>query len=166
MLFLDSLVIHFGDGNRTNSWHLVTLIRFPLQLMASLGYLQRAGRPDTVKDFDEHELLSWTSAPHPVNRWPLRAGGFVAIEPVASSNREAVVRAMACEDLGMALVPNGTQDRLRLPRDGLVPLLPDVVGCDVALNVSLPKTSEGNLRPSRVVESIQNYLAKAGFERL
>lgn len=158
------LIFHGDDGDSANSWQLITLARIPLQIMASRLYLRRAGCPETVEELDKHELLSWTYV-QPADRWPLRAGGFIEVEPSMSSNQSTVVDFMAHAHMGLALLPNVPMARFGLPKTELVPVLPDVVGRDLALNVSLPKTGEGSLMPSRVVELIQDYLAKAGLER-
>lgn len=159
------LVCHFDGRDSAESWRVITLARVQLQIMASPDYLRRVGRPETVADLDEHDLLSWTSSAHPADRWPLRSGGFIEVEPLASCNHVPSIRAMAGANLGLALVLEGPLHRLGLPADDLVPVLSDVVGTDIEINLSLPRTLGDSARPSRVIALLQEYLAKAKFKQ-
>ena len=95
-------------------------------LVASPGYLQRHGAPDTPQDLAAHTTLSFSDPQHEV-RWPLRndKGEEVHIElkPQLSCNDFIVLVEAAVRGRGIALLPSiATQEELR--RGQLVPVLP------------------------------------------
>ena len=95
-------------------------------LVASPGYLQRHGAPDTPQDLASHTTLSFSDPQNEV-RWPLRndKGEEVHIElkPQLSCNDFIVLVEAAVRGRGIALLPSiATQEELR--RGQLVPVLP------------------------------------------
>ena len=95
-------------------------------LVASPGYLQRHGAPDTPQDLAAHTTLSFSDPQHEV-RWPLRndKGEEVHIElkPQLSCNDFIVLVEAAVRGRGIALLPSiATQEELR--RGQLMPVLP------------------------------------------
>jgi len=94
--------------------------------VASPGYLQRHGTPDTPQDLASHTTLSFSDPQHDV-RWPLvnDKGEEVQIElkPQLSCNDFIVLTEAAVRGRGIALLPSiATQEELR--RGQLVPVLP------------------------------------------
>ena len=106
------VVRHFGTGRGT--------------LVASPGYLQRHGTPDSPQDLATHTTLSFSDPQHEV-RWPLRndKGEEVSIElkPQLSCNDFIVLTEAAVRGRGIALLPSiATHEELR--RGQLVQVLP------------------------------------------
>ena len=88
-------------------------------LVASPGYLQRHGAPDTPQDLAAHTTLSFSDPQHEV-RWPLRndKGEEVHIElkPQLSCNDFIVLVEAAVRGRGIALLPSIATQEEPAPR--------------------------------------------------
>ncbi|MEM9493272.1 MAG: LysR family transcriptional regulator, partial [Myxococcota bacterium] len=154
------LAIQFGDSQRPGPWVITPLALVSVHILASPKYLQRAGRPQTIADLAQHRLASWTVPGHPEDHWPLRAGGHVEVAPVLMSNDIHMLRQQARAGIGLVLLPEPHLDLLGLPVDELVPILGDVVGCDIAVSLCLPEATAGSARVMRFVELTRGFLQR------
>jgi DNA-binding transcriptional LysR family regulator len=101
---------------------------FGRTVVASPGYLERFGTPQTVAELDRHRLITFTANPQ-MNRWPLggrhKDGAFQA-RGHTRSDSIALTLALVRQGAGIARV----MDLLALPlirRGELVPLLQDQI---------------------------------------
>lgn len=158
------LIVHFSDDADADALRIITLAHVPLRIVASAAYLQRAGLPTTLEDLARHDLFAWSAPERSPDRWPLRSGGVIEVEPLVSSNDPIMVRSMARADLGLALALDGPNARLGLPSDDLVRVLPDLVGAEVPMNLSIPRALGANPKLARVVDVVQQRLLAAGIK--
>lgn len=108
-------------------------------LVASPDYLARAGRPERPSDLLRHDCLHFTNLPGN-QTWPLRRGGRTIHQPVRpsfSSNNTELLRSMALNDKGLALVPEFiARDDVATGR--LSVLMTDYVLPDLPVNLVYP----------------------------
>lgn len=108
-------------------------------LVASPDYLARAGRPERPSDLLRHDCLHFTNLPGN-QTWPLRRGGRTIHQPVRpsfSSNNTELLRSMALNGKGLALVPEFiARDDVATGR--LSVLMTDYVLPDLPVNLVYP----------------------------
>lgn len=155
------LVIGFGERAPPGSWLVSELLRVPVRILASPEYLARHGEPRSVAELAAHPLASWVAPGGAPDRWPLRAGGSVAVAPVMVSNDPHMLRQHARAGLVLVLVPDADLDLLGLPVDELAPVLEQEVGGSVALELGMPAALADSPRIARVVGMIRQLLARA-----
>jgi DNA-binding transcriptional LysR family regulator len=104
--------------------------------VASPAYLSRRGRPGSVDDLVDHDcILGMGGGDRPLRRWPLAAGGEVAVDgPFASDSMEAQLAACR-EGLGIGLFPRVAGVLDDVARGRLVELLPGQLGAEVSLSL-------------------------------
>ena len=103
--------------------------RVPVRLLASPAYLDARGRPDSVEELAEHDLLAWTGSQRERARlWPRPDGTTFSVKPVLSSNDAHLIRTLANAGLGIALTVDAPQVRGTLVGDDLEFVLDGVVG--------------------------------------
>ena len=153
------LVIHFGERISSDQWQVTQLATIPVRVVASPQYLERSGRPRTVADLSGHRLLSWTNIDHPADRWPLHAGGSVAVAPALSSNDAHAMRMQARAHAGLVLLPDAALDLVGLPVDDLVPVLDDQIGRPLPVQVSAPAVIAESPRIARMAALLQSFVA-------
>ncbi len=95
-----------------------------IRVLASPGYLERHGTPQTPADLAQHVLLGF-SQPESLNDWPLHdAGGNVLhIKPDIASSSGETLRQMALADLGIVCLSD-FMTRADRGAGRLVPLFP------------------------------------------
>jgi DNA-binding transcriptional LysR family regulator len=133
------MAVHFSEAPPKGKWLSYVVVRMPQMLIASKEYLARAGTPGSVEDLAEHELFSWQHPGEDARAWPLRAGGTFAVEPRLISTDIHLLHHCCLAGLGIGLAPDGGVPHPGFPSDTLVPVLPDLVGRDRALRVSVPE---------------------------
>jgi LysR family transcriptional regulator, regulator for bpeEF and oprC len=99
--------------------------------VGSAAYLERRGRPSSVRELAHHEVLALGIARGPTH-WPLIRGGTVTVKPALRCNDYGLLLEAAVHGLGLALVPlimvraHPRQDDLELILDGTVGARRDV----------------------------------------
>ncbi|MBY6027985.1 LysR family transcriptional regulator [Halomonas sp. DP8Y7-1] len=84
--------------------HARLLGRSRLHLVASPGYLSRAGRPTSVTELEQHQLIGFL-APSSLNRWPVE-GMDDEISPSMSTSSGEVMRRLCLAGEGIACLSN------------------------------------------------------------
>jgi DNA-binding transcriptional LysR family regulator len=158
------IAIHFGD-RRTSQGVRRELVRMPIRVLASPNYLARRGTPTSVGEFAEHRLAAWLGPDHDALAWPLRAGGSVPVTPMLISNDAHVLRRHVRAGVGLALLPDADLDPFGLPVDELVSVLDEVVGTDVALNLTMPEALADSRKIMKLVELIREFCSPASRAR-
>lgn len=117
------LAIRIGELD-DSSLHARLLGKSPLRLLASPGYLARAGTPETVEDLAHHSLLGFSQLDH-LNRWPLRGvdGEDVHIVPTLLASSGSTLMELAIQGEGIVCLADFMT---RTPRrtQALVEVLP------------------------------------------
>lgn len=132
MLDVDGdLAIHWGPLPERGAQIARRMSAAPLRLLASRGYAEAFGVPQSIDDLASHRLLTFDGHGLQGDRLPLLDGGSVPVMPAARSNNIIASWEMARLGGGIALVPN-----VRLPGDGwlaedVVVVLPEQVGHDL-----------------------------------
>lgn len=129
------LYVLFGSLPPEGPYRTFVLMRTPMRLLASSAYLQRHGRPSTLEELVEHELLNWCG-PNQEASWPLLTGGALPIEPWLSCPNLYTVRLLVAAGQGIALLPaNPRLDELF--GDRLEQVLPEHVGWEATARAVL-----------------------------
>ena len=131
------VVVWFGDGAPAGSWNSHTVLTMRQRLLADSGYLAARGTPRTLEDLAAHDLLVWTPPGDPAPCLYTLAGAALPISPALSSPDIHLIHECARLGQGIAWAPDG-----RLPampgRPALIPVLEEIVGCEVALRLAVP----------------------------
>ncbi len=84
-----------------------TLVRVPLQAVASPAYLATHGEPHTPRDLRAHAcLMGFARGELPDTHWPLLGGGVVRVASAFSSNEISLLLHAALRGHGIALLPS------------------------------------------------------------
>jgi DNA-binding transcriptional LysR family regulator len=156
------VILHFGAPPTTGSFRTFALIRFPEHLLASPGYLDRHGSPQTLDELRAHRLLSWMYAGFDGRRWALRDGGEFEVSPAFISNHVYTVRELAARGQGIALLPDADIAKGTVPGEQFVVVLPELVGREVGIWVLLPEAQVMTPR-SRAAVKLLRELAQGIF---
>lgn len=159
------IAIHFGGGPTSPRGVRRELVRMPIRVLASPQYLARRGPPTSVAELAEHRLAAWQGPEHDPLAWPLRDGGRVAVAPMLISNDAHVLRRHVRAGFGLALLPDADLDPFGLPVDELVPVLDEVVGSDVALNLTMPEALAESRKITKMVDLIREFCSPASRAR-
>jgi DNA-binding transcriptional LysR family regulator len=149
------IAIHFGGGEPRGSYLMRELLRVPIRIVASPEYLTHRALPASTAELDGHRLAAWSGPESDVREWPLRAGGTVSVAPMLISNDAHVLRRHVRAGFGLALLPDADLDPFGLPVDELVPVLDDVVGGSVALNLTMPEALADSPKIAKMVELLR-----------
>lgn len=104
-------------------------------VVGSPDYLARRGTPATPDDLAGHDcLVDFAGEPTPQRRWPLLAGGEVAVSGPLSGNSVLLLQSAVLAGMGLALLPWPlVAEDVRVGR--LVVVLEHEVGSDASLSV-------------------------------
>jgi DNA-binding transcriptional LysR family regulator len=152
------VVLHFGDDSPP-AWVSHELLRMPVRLLATLGYLRRRGQPREPSELAEHTLLAWTMTGL-ASSWPLHDGTTLRISPVLTSNDAHVVRQAMLSGVGMALLPDADIPDPHVAAGGIVRVLDEQVGCSLALRLSFPAVLAGSPKIAQIAAIAQQWVAR------
>lgn len=152
------MAIHFGEDTPRGPWLSHVVMRLQEGLLASKEYLQRRGTPRSLEELHGHELFSWDAPGDDPRSWPTRRGTAFTIEPVLIAADIHLIRSCCIAGLGIGLVPNAELADPGTPEDLLVPVLPDVVGRERAVRVSVPEALADIPKIKRVLAHIHHFL--------
>lgn len=163
--FAESLVgvdmaIHFSDAVPKGKWISYVVTRLQEHLVAGKEYLARRGTPASVADLATHELFAWQVPGSDPRVWPLRAGGTFAVEPTLVSSDIHLIRHCCLAELGIGLIPDGMLPDPGFLPDALVPVLPDLVGRERALRVTVPAALADLPKIKMVLDRIRDIVGE------
>ena len=150
------LLFHFGEAPPRPGWVSRLVGRAPLVPLASEAYLAELGRPRSPDELVEHRVLAWRVGRAIPTQWPLRAGGFVDVEPVFCSRNGLLMHRLAEEGIGILL--GDPNPRVRTAPRPLVPVLDDQIGCFVTLYCLLPADERLSPRQRVILDAILGAL--------
>lgn len=132
------VAITIGGRQPGGRWVSMQILPVRQRLLATESYLSEYGRPSGVADLANHELIAWQPPGEGAIRWHLCSGGTFEVSPVLISPDVHLIRQVAGAGQGIAYAPDG------LPADGpaLVPVLDEVVGRDLSMNIVVPAAME------------------------
>lgn len=132
------VAITLGARQPGGRWVSMKVMPIQQRLLASESYLAQRGPPTSVEDLAAHELISWDPPGESPLQWHLRSGGTIEVAPALISPDVHLIRQVAGEGQGLVYAPDG------LPTDGpvLLPVLDDVLGRDLSMNVVVPVAME------------------------
>ena len=136
---VDIAVLCDQQNDPTGHWRSRPLLRVGERLEASRAYLQRHGIPRSIDDLEHHRLLGSPGSGATPLRWPLHAGGSVAVEPTLTTNEVGLLRQFTALDMGIALVPNIALPTAAPDDTDLVPVLEGIVGRSHELRAFVPE---------------------------
>ena len=146
-------MIYFGASVPEGDWYSRVIIRAPLRLLASPGYLSRAGAPQTPSELAAHPVAVWSGAGHEPDVLPLLDGGTLPVRPWFVSNNLEMAMDSVLAGMGIAMGPIFGDMR------GLVPVLEHVVGTEQIVRALSPHASSRDARVRAVQENINRFVA-------
>lgn len=157
------LVIHFGEKSPIGPWVSRELVRIRVGLLASKTYVQQRGIPTSIEGLGSHELLGWELANEDACQWPLRTGSSFAVKPFITASDVHFLRQLAFAGLGIALMPVATIQNAGEIEEALVPVLPDMVGKEIALRVIVPAALTHVPRIKVLLELLEPFVGRLGL---
>ncbi len=133
------LIGQFRDVLPLGDHRTFVMQRFPVRLLASPRYLDARGRPSSVEDLAEHDLLAWTGhRPERVGVWRCLDGATFPVTPAVASNDTHLIRCLAAAGQGIALVADAPQVVGTLGSIELEPVLDGIVGEEAHGRILIP----------------------------
>jgi DNA-binding transcriptional LysR family regulator len=150
------VALHFGAHSPPGPWVSHEILRLREWVVGRADYLALRGAPASLEDLAGHQLFAWEGPDNDPRRWPLRSGGALAVDPALVSPDVHLIRQCVLAGLGLALVPDGM-----LPDPGeegaVVPVLPDLVGRDLALRLVVPSALTDLPRIKAVLRHVRAF---------
>jgi DNA-binding transcriptional LysR family regulator len=127
-------------------------------LLAHQSYLERRGTPKTIADLKNHELLAWQAPGEDARVWHTRKGASFTVQPSVIATDIHMIRHCCISGLGIGLVPDALLPDPGLPGGALVPVLPDIVGKERPVRVSVPAVLSEIPKIKMVVDLARGFL--------
>jgi DNA-binding transcriptional LysR family regulator len=132
------IALHLG-AERSNPRYLSRPLTYLREgLYASASYLERCGAPQTLEQLDAHVLLGSRSGAE-AERWPLLAGGSIAVTPAMRAEDTQLLRRFVELGFGIALLPELELGERELDDEALVPVLEHQLGRRLLLSAVVPE---------------------------
>lgn len=157
------LALHFGERSPVGPWVSRELVRVRMWAIASADYLAQRGTPQSIEDLTKHDLMAWEVPGEDGRIWPTLGGGTFSVTPVLVTRHIHLLRQFAIAGLGIALVPDAMLPDPGVPPGALLPVLPDVVGKEVALRIIVPAVLSEIPRIRTMVDLLQPILGELGL---
>jgi DNA-binding transcriptional LysR family regulator len=152
------MAVHFGEDMPRGPWLSSVVMRVREGLIASQEYLRRRGVPRSPGELRGHELFSWEGPGDDARAWPTLRGTVFTVEPALISTDIHLIRSCCLAGLGIGLVPSLELADPGEPADSLVPVLPDVVGRERPVRISVPEALSEIPKIKLVLTSIRRFL--------
>jgi DNA-binding transcriptional LysR family regulator len=154
------LAVHFCDSTPRGKWISYVVFRMQERLIAGKAYLARRGTPASFHDLAQHELFAWQAPGADARAWPLRAGGTFAVEPTLVSSDIHLIRHCCLAELGIGFLPDAMLPDPGFAADALVAVLPDLVGRERALRVTVPAALADLPKIKMVLDRVKGLLGE------
>lgn len=152
------LVVHFAVDPPTGPYLSYPLIQLRQWLVASREYLDKRGVPSSIDELRNHELLAWRAPNEDPCIWPTLQGATFKVEPAIIATDIHWLRRYCIQGFGIALLPDAMIPDPGLINDTLVSVLPDIVGRNCVLRMSIPKALAEVPRVKAALEFSQQFL--------
>jgi DNA-binding transcriptional LysR family regulator len=134
------------------------VLRLREGLLASTEYLKRRGVPGSVEELQGHELFSWEALGEDARLWPMLRGPSFRVEPALIATDIHLIRFCCLSGQGIGLIPSVELADPGGAEDLLVPVLPDVVGRQRQLRISVPEALCEIPKIKQVLSHIRGFL--------
>lgn len=152
------LVVHFSVDPPTGPYLSYSLIRVRQWLVASQEYLDKRGMPTSIDELRNHELLAWQAPNADARIWPTLQGATFKVEPILIATDIHWLRRCCIQGLGIALLPDAMIPDPGIINDNLVPVLPDIVGQECVMRMSVPKALAEVPKIKAVLDHVRQFL--------
>ncbi|AUX42750.1 LysR family transcriptional regulator [Sorangium cellulosum] len=132
------IAVHFGEDAPEGHWISHIVLRVREWLIAGRTYLERRGTPRTIEDLKHHELFAWQAPGEDACVWRTRKGAPFTVKPTLVATDIHFIRHCCIAGLGIGLVPDALLPDPGLGPEVLVPVLPDMVGQERPVRISVP----------------------------
>lgn len=157
------MAFYMGESVPEGPWEAVALMHVGLGLFASTGYLKRHPSPTSLADLGRHTIVRWIGPGNSIsNRLPLRDGTSMHIDIRMASNDEALLRRIASDGGGIALLPYSVLYASLIP--DCQPIVPELVGCDLSVYLVVPNELSDARRPAQILNLIRSNLGNRDRE--
>ncbi|MEO7328981.1 MAG: LysR family transcriptional regulator [Minicystis sp.] len=154
------LAVHFSEIIPKGKWISTVVLRIREWLVASRGYLDKHGTPTSLDDLAKRELFAWRAPGEDGRAWALCKGGTFTVEPTLVSSDIHFVRHCCLASLGIGLIPDALLPEESPTATALVPVLPDLVGRDRSLRVTVPAALSDMPKIKMVLERLRALLGQ------
>lgn len=154
------IAVHFGEDAPEGAWISHVVMRVRERLIAGREYLDRRGAPRTIDELRRHELFAWQAPGEDARVWRTQKGTAFTVEPSLIATDIHFIRHCCIAGLGIGLVPDALLPDPGLPADALVPVLPDLVGQERPVRVSVPAALSEIPRIKVVVAEVRRLLGE------
>lgn len=152
------VAVHFGSRRPSGSWVSYELFRVHERLLASPDYLERHGVPKDAEDLNTHTLLAWDGPDSDPSAWPTRQGAILRVAPQMISPDIHMLRRAAAAGMGIAFLPDREIPGAENSGDRLVPVLPELIGRQRALQAVVPAVLSEIPRIQAVLNEIRAFV--------
>jgi DNA-binding transcriptional LysR family regulator len=152
------MAIHFSEDSPKGPWLSYVVLRVREGLIASKEYLQRRGTPHSLEELQGHELLSWEAPGEDARSWSTLRGTEFTVEPALVTSDIHIIHSCIIAGMGIGLVPSLDVPDPSISEDLLVPVLPELVGRERAICVSVPEALSEIPKIKRVLAHIRQFL--------
>ncbi|WP_444901604.1 LysR substrate-binding domain-containing protein [Microbulbifer sp. SSSA007] len=138
-----------------------------VRILASPGYLQQHGTPESAEELGQHVLLGFTK-PESLNKWPLyeRSGDKLQIKPTMASSSGETLRHLALSGAGIVCLSDFMTQRDR-HAGRLVQLFSDqTVEVKQSINAVYYRNTALSLRITSFINHIVEELGKQPFDKV
>lgn len=151
------LAVHFGLDAPRGHWISHVILRVREWLIASPSYLARRGAPRRVEDLGGHELFSWQAPGEDPRVWRTLEGAPFTVDPVLIATDIHFLRHCCLAGLGIGLVPDALVPDPGIGPDALVAVLPELVGRERVVRISVPAALAEIPKVKMVVEQARRF---------
>jgi DNA-binding transcriptional LysR family regulator len=153
------IALHLGTEPPAKRWLTRPLVQLRESLYASAGYLDRHGTPRTLEELAGHVLLGARSGPEP-QRWPLLAGGSVALAPGVQIEDAQLLRRFVGLGFGIGLLPDVELGERELDDEALTPVLEDQIGRRLTLSAVVPEVLAETPKLRVILSHLERYFGR------
>lgn len=152
------LAVHFGEDRPKGPWLSHVVLRVRERLLASAEYLRRRGVPRSVEELRGHELFAWQAPGEDARIWPTLQGSSFTVEPALVATDIHFIRVCCLAGQGIGLVPSVELAEPEGTEGPLVPVLPEVVGRERPVRISVPEALAEIPKIKLVLSHLRNAL--------
>lgn len=154
------MAVHFGEDTPRGPWLSHVVMRVRERLIASKDYMRLHGRPRSIDDLRRHELFAWQAPGEDARVWPTWKGTTFTVEPTLIATDIHFIRHCCIAGLGIGFVPDAMVPDPGLAEDTLVPVLPDLVGRERPVRVTVPEALSAIPKIKMVLDHVRGFLGE------
>jgi DNA-binding transcriptional LysR family regulator len=152
------IAVHFSEDAPKGAWISHVILRARELLLASRAYLEQRGTPRNIEDLRRHALLAWQAPGEDARLWRTLKGMPFTVDPALIATDIHFLRKCCIAGMGIGLVPDAL-----LPDPGpeageLVPVLPDIVGQERPVRVSVPTVLAEIPKIKMILDLVRGFL--------